>query len=278
MTEIPRSQFFGRDAQEVAQTYLTWYRRLLLRSVVAVIAVGIAAIASLYYLDNLLLYFVGLGAIVCLGVSCRLRVNKEFRALAGIINTDCDVAKWRYVIEQIRKRATRRRRSRALCDCYLALADLEDARPADALRRMAGLEFGRNSILNVMLYQNRAVCAHCLGDDATCDASLAALRELTDRYRNGSKRRALAERQLADLTLSLKPCSSWDAADAARAAERREAAESHRESVSWTLLLAEHELESGRPAAALELLDEKNLAPLTPRARERRAALLARLS
>ena len=69
MTEIPRSQFFGRDAQEVAQTYLTWYRRLLLRSVVAVIAVGIAAIASLYYLDNLLLYFVGLGAIVCLGVS-----------------------------------------------------------------------------------------------------------------------------------------------------------------------------------------------------------------
>lgn len=278
MTETPRPQFFGRDAQEVAQTYLTWYRRLLLRSVVAVIAVGIAAIASLYYLDNLLLYFVGLGAIVCLGVSCRLRVNKEFRALIGIINTDCDVAKWRYVIEQIRKRATWRRRSRALCDCYLALADLEDARPADALRRMAGLEFGRNSILNVMLYQNRAVCAHCLGDDAACDASLAAMRELTDRYRNGSKRRALAERQLADLTLSLKPRSSLDAADAARAAERREAAESHRESVSWTLLLAEHELESGHPAGALELLDEKNLAPLTPRARERRAALLARLS
>lgn len=278
MTESPRSQFFGQSAEEVAQTYLAWYQRLRLRFVIAAVALGAAALAGLFVLDSLPIYLVCLGAIICLGIRSRLRVNQEFRPLIGIINTDCDVAKWRHVIEQIRERSAWRRRSRALCDCYLALADVEDARPADALRRMASLDFGRNSIMNVMLYQNCAVCAHDLGDATLLDDSLAALRELAGRYRAGSKRRALAEERLADLALSLKPRASWDATDAARAEERRAAAESHRSAVSWTLLLAEYELESGCPDAALELTDEKNLAPLTPRAAARRKVLLARLS
>lgn len=277
MAETQHSQFFGMDAQEVARTYLAWYRRLRLRFALAAVVMGAAALASFFVLHSLPLYFLFLAVILCLGILIRLRINREFLPLVGIINDDCDVEKWRYVIGQIRERSTWRRRSRALCDCYLALADLEDMRPAAALERMAGLKFGRSNILNAMLYQNRAVCAHDLGDSATLDASVAALRELAARYRAGSKKRALVERQLADLMLSLKPRASWDAEDAARATERRAAKESHRAFVSWTLLLAEYDLESGRPASARELLDEKDLEPLTPRAAARRVALLARL-
>lgn len=275
---IPSSQFADKGAEEVARTYLGWYRRLRTRGMVAAVVVGAVAIASLLVLDNWALYLLGLVVLVAIGVWVRVRVNREFHTLVAIINTDCDVEKWRGVIGRIRERDARRRRSRALCDCYLALADLEDCRPADALERMAVLDFGRRSVLNVMLYQNRAVCASELGDAAVRDASLAALRELVAGYRAGSRNRTLAERQLANLELSLKPRDAWDPTGEARARELRDAAPSHRERVSWTLLLAERALLSGDTATAQVLLAEKDLAPMTPRAAARRAALLARLA
>lgn len=273
-----RSRFADKSAEEVVRTYLGWFRRLRACCMVAAVIVGAATVASLFVLDNVALYLLGLAVLVGIGVWVRVRVTREFRTLIDIINTDCDVEKWRGAIGRVREHDVRRRRSRSLCDCYLALADLEDRRPADALERMAGLDFGRRSLLNVMLLQNRTVCANEVGDAAARDASLAALRELTAGYRAGSKNRALAERQLASLELSLKPRETWGPADEARARELRDAAPSHRERVSWSLLLAEHELLVGSAPAALAMLDEKTLAPMTPRAAARRAALLARLA
>lgn len=270
-----RSEFADKSAEEVARAYLGWFGRTRACCVAAAIIVGIAAIVSLFVVDSLALYLLGLAALAGIGIWVRVRVNREFRGLLAIINTDCDVEKWRGVIGRIREHDLRRRRSRALCDCYLALADLEDRRPADALARMEGLDFGRRSILNVMLFQNRAVCAHELGDIAARDAAVAALRALADGYRAGSKRRVVAERQLADLELSLKPREAWDAADERRARERLDGAASHREMVSWAILLAERELHLDHADAARELLDERCLAPMTPRAAWRRADLLA---
>ncbi len=272
-----RSQFADKSAEEVARTYLGWYRRLRTRGIVAVVVVGAVAVASPLVLDDWTLYLLGLAVVVGIAVWVRVRVNREFQTLTAIINTDCDVEKWRGVIGRIREHDARRRRSRELCECYLALADLEDGRAADALARMAGVDFGRRSLLNVMLYQNRAVCANELGDAAARDASLAALRELVAGYRAGSKNRALAGRQLASLELSLKPRETWGPADDDRARELLEAAPSHRDRVSWALHLAERALLAGDAATARELLAEKNLAPMTPRAAARRAALLARL-
>lgn len=271
------SEFADKNADEVARAYLGWFRRVRACCLIAVAVAGAAAIAGLFVLDNLALYLLGLVALVGIGIGFRVRVNREFQTLLAIINTDCDVEKWRGVIGRIREHDARRRRSRELCDCYLALADLEDGRAADALARMAGVDFGRRSLLNVMLYQNRAVCANELGDAAARDASLAALRELVAGYRAGSKSRALAGRQLASLELSLKPRETWGPADDARARELLEAAPSHRDRVSWALHLAERALLAGDAPAAQELLAEKNLAPMTPRAAARRAVLLARL-
>ena len=273
-----RSRFAEKSAEEVARTYLSWYRRLRACCVAVVLVVGVATIASLFVLDNLVLYLLGLAIMIGVGVWVRWRVTREFQTLVDILNVDCDVEKWRGVIERIREHDARRRRSRMLCDCYLALADLEGLRPADALARMDGLDFGRRSVLNVMLLQNRTVCASELGDASTRDASLSALRELVAGYRAGSKNRVLAERQLAYLELSLKPREAWGPSDERLARERLEAAPSHRERVSWSLLLAEHELLAGSAPAALALLDERPLAPMTPRAARRRADLLARLA
>ena len=272
-----RSAFAEKSADEIARSYLGWFRRLRACCAVAAVIVGTVAVAGLVVLDSLALYLLGLVALVGVGVYVRWRVNREFQTLIAIINTDCDAGKWRGVISRLREHDARRRRARSLCDCYLAIADLEELRPADALARMSGLSFGRRSVLNVMLYQNRAVCASELGDAATLDAALVALRELAAGYRAGSKRRELAERQLADLELSLKPREAWDAEDEARARGRVEAASSHREHVSWSLLLADRELLAGDAAAARRLLDESDLAPMTPRAAARREALLARL-
>ena len=263
-TSDARSEFAEKSAEEVARAYLGWFRRTRACCAIAACVLGVAAVASLVVLDNQALYLLGLVALVGIGVWVRVRVNREFRTLADIINTDCDVEKWRGVIGRIREHDARRRRSRALCDCYLALADLEECRPADALARMEGLDFGRRSVLNVMLHQNRAVCANELGDVAARDASLAALRELAARRRAGSKGRALAERQLASLELSLRPRAAWDPADEARARELRDAAPSHRERASWTLHLAERALLADNVPAARELLDEKDLAPDDP--------------
>lgn len=272
-----RSKFADKSADEVAQTYLGWFHRIRACCLVAVVVVGIAAIVALFVLDNLALYLLGLAALVGIGIGFRVRVIREFQTLLAIINTDCDVEKWRGVIGRIREHDERRRRSRALCDCCLALADIEGLRPADALARTAGLDFGRRSVLNAMLHQNRAVCANELGDVAARDASLAALRALAASFRAGSKKRALVEQSLADLELSLKPLEAWDAADEARAHERLAAEPAHRKRVSWALLLAERALLTGNAAAARKLLDEKDLAPMTPRMAARRAALLARL-
>ena len=272
-----RSRFAEKSAEEVARTYLSWYRRLRACCVAVVLVVGVATIASLFVLDNLVLYLLGLAIMIGIGVWVRWRVTREFQTLVDILNVDCDVEKWRGVIERIREHDARRRRSRMLCDCYLALADLEGLRPADALARMDGLDFGRRSVLNVMLLQNRTVCANELGDVAVRDVSLAALRELAASFKPGSKKRVLAEQQLGGLELSLKPREAWDAVDEQLARERCEAAPSHRERVSWTLLLAERALVRGDTTAAQELLGEKDLVPMTPRTARRRADLLARL-
>lgn len=271
------SEFADKSADEVARAYLGWFRRVRACCLVAVVVAGAVAIAGLLVLDNLALYLLGLVVLVGIGVWFRLRVGREFKTLVAIINTDCDTEKWRGVICRLREHDVRRRRARTLCDCYLALADLEELRPADALGRMSGLSFGRRSVMNVMLYQNRVVCANELGDAETRDAALAALRELVAGYRAGSTKRELAQRQLTGLELSLKPRESWDAEDEARARERAEGAPSHREHVSWTLLLAERELLGGRADAVRGLLDERDLAPMTPRMAARRAALLAQL-
>ena len=217
-----RSAFAEKSADEIARSYLGWFRRLRACCAVAAVIVGTVAVAGLVVLDSLALYLLGLVALVGVGVYVRWRVNREFQTLTAIINTDCDAGKWRGVISRLREHDARRRRARSLCDCYLAIADLEELRPADALGRMSGLSFGRRSALNVMLYQNRAVCASELGDAATLDAALVALRELAAGYRAGSKKRELAERQLAGLELSLKPREAWDAEDEARDIDRLE--------------------------------------------------------
>lgn len=154
-----RSAFAEKSADEIARSYLGWFRRLRACCAVAAVIVGTVAVAGLVVLDSLALYLLGLAALVGVGVYVRWRVNREFQTLIAIINTDCDAGKWRGVISRLREHDARRRRARSLCDCYLAIADLEELRPADALARMSGLSFGRRSALNVMLYQNRAVCA-----------------------------------------------------------------------------------------------------------------------
>lgn len=273
-----RSEFADRSADEVADGYLAWFRRTRALYVAAAVVLGVVAIAGLLAFDSWPTYLVGLAAVVGLAMLIRLQVNRRFAALAAILNTDCDVEKWRRVVERVREHGLRHRRSRALCDVYLSTADCEGLRYRDALDRLAGVDPGRSLVLGLGVLQNRAVCARELGDEVACDESVAALRLLVGRRRPGSKARSLAEAQLADLVVRLKAPEAWDGADEAHAHTRHAAAASHRELVTWSLALAARCLAAGDVAGARALLDERVLAPMTPRQRLRREELAGRLA
>lgn len=273
-----RSEYAGQSADEVAGTYLAWFRRIRALFVAAAVVLGIAAIASLLVLDGWPLYFAFFVLMVGLAVLIRLLVNRRFATLVAILNTDCDVEKWRRVVERVREYSVRRRSSRALCDVYLSTADCEEMRYRDALDRLAWVDPRRSLVLGLGVFQNRAVCARELGNDAACDEAVAALRALVGRQRPGSKARSLAETQLADLVLRLKAPEAWDEADEAHARARRSAASSHRELVTWSLALAARRLAAGDHVEARSLLDERALAPMTPRQRRCRELLVGQLT
>lgn len=273
-----RSEFFDKTTDEVFDAYWGWLRRTRALYVCVVVLVGACAIASLLLANSWALYALFLAGVVAVATLFQLRVNKRFAALTAILNTDCDVEKWRGVIERVRDHGgVRRRATRDLCAIYLSIADCEEARYEDALARLDGMRAQKRGPVAVMFHETRAVYAHELGDDAMCAADVAALRSLCDGMRRGSARRSTVERALSDLEIGLKDPADWDEADERVARERLAAPQHHREQVAWAIRLAARALARGDADEARVLLDDATLEPMTPRARSRRAALLARL-
>lgn len=271
-----RSEFYGQSAQEVFDAYWAWLRPTRARYVGAAVAVGAAAVLALWLADSWALYVMGLAAVVAIAVACQAVVNRRFAALTAILSTDCDVEKWRGVLERILDHGgVRRRRTRELYAIYVSIADCEEMRYEDALARLADVRVPRRGALALMFHQARAVYARELGDEETCAADVASVRELCDGLRRGSAQRRTAERTLCDLELGLKDPAAWDERDEALARERLAAPQTHRERVAWALRLAAFELVRGRDDEARALLEDGSLEPMTPRMRHRREALLA---
>lgn len=271
-----RSEFYDQSAQEVFDAYWAWFRSTRIRYVAAVVVVGVAAVLALWFANSWALYALGLAAVVAIAVACQVVVNRRFATLTAILDTDCDAEKWRGVIERIGEHGgARRRRTRELYAIYLSIADCEEMRYADALARLADMRVPRKGTFALMFHQARAVYARELGDEETCAADLAAVREICDGLRQGSAQRTTAERALVDLELGLKDPVAWDERDEALARERLAAPQTHREGVAWALRLAAFELARGRDDEARALLEDESLEPMTPRARARRDALLA---
>lgn len=271
-----RSEFHDQSAQEVFDAYWAWFRSTRIRYVAAVVVVGVAAVLALWLAGSWALYALGLAAVVGIAVACQVVVNRRFATLMDILNTDCDAEKWRGVIERIGEHGgARRRRTRELYAIYLSIADCEEMRYEDALARLRDMRVPRKGTFALMFHQARAVYAHELGDEETCAADVAAVRELCDGLRQGSAQRTTTERALVDLELGLKDPVAWDERDEALAHERLAAPQTHREGVAWALRLAAFELTRGRVDEAHALLEDESLEPMTPRARARRDALLA---
>lgn len=273
-----RSEFYGQSAQEVFDTYWGWLRRMRILYGGAVVLVGAGAIAALWLADSWALYAVGLVAVIAVATGFQLVVNRRFATLLAILNTDCDVEKWRGVIELIHDHGgARRRRTRDLYRIYLSIADCEEMRYADALARLDDVRVPKRGPLALMYHQARAVYAHELGDMEAAAQGARTVRALCEGMSPGSKGRAVAERALAELELGLKDAAAWDASDEALARTRLAGPLTHREHVAWTLLLAGRELACGRAGEARALLDDASLEPMTPRSRHRHDALLCKL-
>lgn len=271
-----RSEFYGQSAQEVFDAYWAWLHPTRARYVGVAVAVGAAAVLALWLADSWALYALGLAAVVAIAVACQAVVNRRFAAMTAILDTDCDTEKWRGVLERILDHGgVRRRRTWELYAIYVSIVDCEEMRYEDALARLADVRVPRRGTLALMFHQVRAVYAHELGDEETCAADVASVRELCDGLRRGSAQRRTAERALADLELGLKDPAAWDERDEALARERLVAPQTHRERVAWALRLAAFELARGRDDEARALLEDGSLEPMTPRMRHRREALLA---
>lgn len=270
-----RSECAGLDAREVVESYRRWLVRAKVACVAADVALGAAAILCLRA-GLVPLYFVGLLAVVLSPILLRRRVAARFASLVEIINTDCDAGKWREVVGALRA-FSRRRRERELLDLYLAVADCEEMRYAEALSRTESVNAPSKGVVALMYHQGRAVYAHELGDERLCAASVEEIRRQCGSLRAGSAKRATWERALRDLEVGLRAAEEWDEEDCAYVRGRAASdAQSHRERVAWSLHAAALEQAEGNAGEARRVLVDPALEPMTPRLRARRDELLSR--
>lgn len=270
------SAYVQMSADEAFLMYRSRFRMLYAGYVTLIVLLGIGAIAALDAHD-MPAYLFMLLLIGVLFVLFNLVMNTRFRELQEILYNDCDVEKYRKVMErfaaQWKRRSTQATVALELAFCAFAADDVAGA--LDELARMGDKR--RPMVQQIRVLNVSVLCCNDLGDIAGRDAAMAELRALAA---GGIRVKKLA-REVAQLLRALDiACmdhQAWSADDAAFMREELAGARLHFNRVDWYLRLAEYELLHGDSARARAYLDEGLLEPLTPRARRLRGELLARL-
>lgn len=271
--DVP-SPYREKSAEEVYTEYWSWYLMVRYGSIALMVALGALAIFSVYAGTNIL-YILGLGGVIVIGVVARNAINRRFGSLMAIVNQDCDPAKLREVMERIGKHNIRRQ-TKALTACYIAQCDNLDARPREALHRIENFTFGAQNVLWTMVFNIQALCADSLGFTRLRDEVMDRLNDLRTSLPK-QQDRAIAEGLYHNLRQQFRPHESWGEADAAEFRARMEGASNRRERVEWCLKLAEYELNQGDLDSARTLLDPGILSPMVPRSALLRERLDSRL-
>lgn len=270
------SAYAQMSAHEAFLLYRSRYRMLQAGYITLIVLCGIAAIAALGA-HELPAYLFCLLLIGVLFVLFNVVMSGRFRELQGILYNDCDVEKYRQVMErfaaQWKRRSTQATVALELAFCAFGADDAAAA--LEALSRLDGKR--RVAIQQVRALNIRAFCCDDLGDSAGRDAAVSELRVLAAGGLRSKKLATEVSRLLRALDIAFMDHQAWSPDDAAFMRDGLAAAQLHFNRVGWCLRLAEYELLHGDAARARAYLDENLLEPLTPRARRLRDELLSKL-
>lgn len=270
------SAYAQMSADEAFLLYRFRYRMLRAGYITLIVLCGIAAIAALGA-HELAAYLFCLLLISVLFVLFNVVMNGRFRELQGILYNDCDVEKYRQVMERFGAQ-WKRRSTQATVALELAFCAFEADDAAAALEALSRLDGKRRvAIQQVRALNVRALCCNDLGDSAGRDAAVSELRVLAAGGLRSKKLSTEVSRLLRALDIAFMDHQAWSPDDAAFMRDGLAAAQLHVNRVDWCLRLAEYEILHGDAARARAYLDENLLEPLTPRARRLRDELLSKL-
>lgn len=272
----PHSEYWGMDASACADSYLRRLRVIKAQSMALSVTLGTIAIWSVWN-GLVALWLLGLLLIIACAQWSRMRIARLFLGLMGIVMDDCDVARYRLVLDVLESRDRLGRSARAI-EVERAYCDYLESRAASALERLENVDFGRRD--RSRRYRVMQIeFASCLdtGDYERARSVLGSMGALAAGFRKGSRNRRVADEQIVDFTLMLRPPVERVAADADVMRDRVAHAGSHCRRVSWQLMLAEYELLHGSRESALRLLGDPGLEPMAPRFSRMRDELVSRL-
>ena len=271
-----RSAYWGLDAQETAAAYLKRLRSISVQLIVVLLA-NLVVMLWAVRLERYVLYLVALALTLVAAFVTRLRKVKLFTGLSEVVGEDCDPARYRAVLDVLSAR-DRFGRSANTIAIELAYCDYLELDSAGALRRLESVTFKRKD--NVRWFramQIEFLSRVDVGDLEGARDALARLSAFRKNFKEGSRNRVLADAQVDDYAVLLRPPAERDAADAARMRERMAAADCHQQRANWQLYFAEYELLHGSPDEAARLASDPALEPLTPRMERLRAEVLSGL-
>lgn len=254
----------GLSAQETIATYFKRLHSIKAQSTVLLLANLLALIA---FIDSghWALYCVCLVCIPAIAIINRIRIGKLFQGLTAIVSQDCDVARYRAVMDALSAR-DRFGRSANTIAIELAYCDYLEFDSRAALARLETVSFKRPE--NFGWYRKLQVEFLSRLDLDDIDGARMTLDRLTafrQNFKEGTPNRAAVDAQIADFAVMLRPPSERDAGDAARMRERVALAMGHQQRANWQVYLAEYELLHGSLDEAERLASDPALDPLTPR-------------
>lgn len=222
-------------------------------------------------------YWLALVAVFALIFVFRMRMSLLFKGLTDIVELDGDPAKYRVAIEEVGRRS-KLEMSSASHSVELSYADLNDAKPYEALERLASTPLKRARKVVAFRAFNVEILARIeVGDEQGARLAAQRLGEISKRFRGGSRNRRVTNDLVENADLWLRPHEEWTAADGEFIRNRMAQLPPSQSRVSWQLYAAEYELLYGSREEAKRLLDELAAGTLTPRNRIRLERLRSQL-
>lgn len=271
MENAVHSIYWSMTGEEAGRTYLRHMRtaRALFGTAAALLLV--LAFTRVAWGKGMfeIWYWLALAGVFVLVFAFRMRASSLFKGLVDIVEQDGDSAKYRMAIEELGRRS-KREMSSASHAVELAYADLNDAKPYEALERLAhtNLSHARKNVA-LRAFNVEILSRLDAGDAQGAQLSAQRLSEIAARYRKGSRNRRVADGLVENARVWAKPHTEWKPADGEFMRARLAQTPASQGRVSWQLFVAEYELLHGSREAAKRLFDEVAAGPLTPRNRTR---------
>ena len=272
MENVAHSIYWNMTGEEAGRAYLRRMR------VARALCGGVAALLLVFAFTRVawgrgmfeIWYWLALAGVFALVLVFRMRASTLFKELVDIVERDGDPAKYRLAVKELGRRS-KLEMSSASHAVELAYADLNDAKPYEALERLAhtNLSHARKNVA-LRAFNVEILGRLDVGDLQGAQLSAQRLSEIAARYRKGSRNRRVADGLVENARVWAKPHVEWTPADGEFMRARLAQTPASQGRVSWQLFVAEYELLRGNREEAKRLLDEAAAAgPLTPRNRTR---------